>query len=286
LKKIIYIMGAGRSGTTVLDIILGNAEGVFSCGELTRYPELNGVPHDYPETSETYRFWSDFEGIFKKKSKGTIDYRSLYALYRKFDHHDGFVRNYFGLHSVDDQRRYQQYSVAFFDTLFELSGKDVLVDSSKYPNRALTLSALMPYDLYFIYLVRNPAGVARSFQKKNVEQPSRGWLSSSIYYFVVNAACALVKKRLQRSFPVLLIKYEDLMTDPVGTLEKIQNTCGIALTRSIELVQEQQPLAVGCLFDGNRLRLKKHITLKGDDVHGPHRFKDRMTLTLNYFWWR
>ena len=32
--KVIYIMGCGRSGTTILDIILGNHSGFLSLGEL------------------------------------------------------------------------------------------------------------------------------------------------------------------------------------------------------------------------------------------------------------
>ena len=43
-KKIIYIMGAGRSGTTLLDIVLGNQNTMFSCGEINRFAIRNGNP--------------------------------------------------------------------------------------------------------------------------------------------------------------------------------------------------------------------------------------------------
>jgi hypothetical protein len=33
--QVFYIASAGRSGSTLLDIILGNSKEVFSCGELT-----------------------------------------------------------------------------------------------------------------------------------------------------------------------------------------------------------------------------------------------------------
>ena len=42
-KQILYVMGAGRSGTTIADIILGNQRGFFSCGELNRFPVRQGV---------------------------------------------------------------------------------------------------------------------------------------------------------------------------------------------------------------------------------------------------
>ena len=37
-------MGAGRSGTTLLDILLGNGDGFVSCGELNRFPRHQGHP--------------------------------------------------------------------------------------------------------------------------------------------------------------------------------------------------------------------------------------------------
>ena len=44
MQKIVYIMGAGRSGTTLLDIMLGNNPGIFSAGELNRFPVRDGIP--------------------------------------------------------------------------------------------------------------------------------------------------------------------------------------------------------------------------------------------------
>ena len=64
-KKIIFIMGAGRSGTTILDIALGNADGVFSCGELNRYPVRKGIPTGFHKMPDRGIFWKRFTKIFK-----------------------------------------------------------------------------------------------------------------------------------------------------------------------------------------------------------------------------
>ena len=45
-SNIIYIIGSGRSGTTLLDILLGNGNNIFSAGELNRFTKRNGIPHD------------------------------------------------------------------------------------------------------------------------------------------------------------------------------------------------------------------------------------------------
>ena len=50
--KVIYILGAGRSGSTLLDIILGNNGGVLSCGELRKFEELSGRPRGVDAKSD------------------------------------------------------------------------------------------------------------------------------------------------------------------------------------------------------------------------------------------
>ena len=54
--RVIYVMGAGRSGSTTLGITLGNCEGVFYAGELDNWLVRSGVPP--VEDSERARFWS------------------------------------------------------------------------------------------------------------------------------------------------------------------------------------------------------------------------------------
>ena len=41
--NLIYLIGAGRSGTTILSLLLGNSESVTSLGELHQLPEYMGL---------------------------------------------------------------------------------------------------------------------------------------------------------------------------------------------------------------------------------------------------
>ncbi len=62
--KIIYIMGAGRSGSTILDILLGNGEDILSCGKLRWYVAKQGIPSGgkkiYPSTSAGKQKYPDY----------------------------------------------------------------------------------------------------------------------------------------------------------------------------------------------------------------------------------
>src|ERR1700683_3122094 len=54
--KVIYVMGAGRSGSTILGVTLGNCEQFFFAGELDKWLARSGVPQ--LEDAERIRFWS------------------------------------------------------------------------------------------------------------------------------------------------------------------------------------------------------------------------------------
>ena len=54
--QVIYVMGAGRSGSTTLGITLGNCPGVFYAGELDNWLVRSGVPQ--VEDEQRMRFWA------------------------------------------------------------------------------------------------------------------------------------------------------------------------------------------------------------------------------------
>ncbi len=55
--KVIYVMGAGRSGSTTLGITLGNCANVFYAGELDNWLVQVGRCRRW-KTAERARFWS------------------------------------------------------------------------------------------------------------------------------------------------------------------------------------------------------------------------------------
>lgn len=55
-KTILYIMGCGRSGSTILDILLSNSKDVFTVGELRYYFNFKG--EDNSKKSHNAVFWA------------------------------------------------------------------------------------------------------------------------------------------------------------------------------------------------------------------------------------
>src|SRR5664280_1893857 len=54
--RVIYVMGAGRSGSTILGVTLGNCDGAFYAGELDAWLARSGEPQ--LEDADRLRFWA------------------------------------------------------------------------------------------------------------------------------------------------------------------------------------------------------------------------------------
>jgi hypothetical protein len=168
----------------------------------------------------------------------------------------------------------------------EFFNKSIIVDSSKYPMRAILLSKIFNDKISFIYLSRNPSAVVESFQKKDVEQPSKSRLMAHLYLLTVNTLSKHIIKILGKTNRVSVINYEDLLQSPVAALKKIESELNIDLDNSKKIIEKNEPLKVGLLFDGNRLRLENEIIFrKGDVETKPKKMSDRFFYGLHKLFW-
>ncbi|MBS1746339.1 MAG: sulfotransferase [Bacteroidetes bacterium] len=285
-KQVIYIIGSGRSGTTLLDIILGNAAGVFSAGELNRFTERNGTPTD-TNNIELMNFWEKVcTGLSKQINEPPIHYAGLS---KKFEHHFSF----YYLFIPPNKKQfsiYANFQQKFFDALqtnvqtqFQ---KNIIIDSSKYALRGYFLSMILGKQISFINIKRNPLAVVESFQKKDVEQEPKSRLKANLYLLAVNCLSLWVFKKLKNKHALSSIYYEDLLKDPLSTLSGIENDLGISLQKAKDIISENHQLKVGYLFDGNRLRVEKMISLKRTNAtYKPSNFIDSIFYSLHKITW-
>ncbi len=282
MKKVVFILGAARSGSTLLDIVLGNGPETFSCGEMIIFPKRRGIPHGGAEVPEREDFWQRVGTTVCDKSG--MDYATLETVADKIEHHAYFLNHAFSLYAPSAVERYSTYINLMFDTVFELSGKNILIDSSKRPSRALALNKFLHYDIYIIYLIKNPVEVIRSFSKKDVEQASKSWFSANLYYFIANAfSCVVGKKFPKERF--LTIYYENLLEYPVEQLALIEDRFSIDLSIAKERIQFNQPLDIGHIFDGNRIRMQESLVLNRHVKFTDKQSYEFITSSLNRFWW-
>lgn len=262
-NRVIYIIGAGRSGTTLLDIILGNASDIFSAGELNRFTKRNGIPSNARDEAIS-DFWLSVSDQLKTESFN--EPRRYLKLAHKFEYHTSFYQFALSPYEKAEFKTYAGYQQALFRSIAKnaekYQGKNIIVDSSKYPLRALVLAKIFQKDISFIYIKRDPSIVVESFQTKNIEQPAKSRMGANIYLLAVNALAVWAVKKLCKTNKVSVIRFDDLLSAPVAELERIEKDIGLDLGIPKQLIKQKLPLKVGYLFDGNRLRLNEQIVLR------------------------
>lgn len=284
MKKVIYILGAGRSGTTLLDIILGSNPTIFSGGELNRFAEYGGKPVSIDNHSETALFWEKFRTRMPLEWQED-NFRQVHKFCKQFEYHTGIFKSRSYNKSVYF-KEYNQYIQTFFDTLSSFVSQPILIDSSKYPLRGYFMSKILKYDIAFIYLKRNPVDVVRSFEKKDLEQPSKNWINANLYLFGVNITCLYIYNKLKKNHKTIAIKYDDLISNPETVLKQVGDQLNIDVSKSLEILRNNESFTPGLLFDGNRIRLEKNIFIKPKkDSKHTSGLKDKFTSFLHRAWW-
>lgn len=261
MPRVIYIMGTARSGSTILEILLGTGEGVFGAGELTSLVE-DGFVKDAKcscnEPTSKCLIWSRVRG---ELSQDNNQMQQLSKLQKKVDWHDGFLRQLFGRLKRNDMAKYAEQNRRLLAAIRKVTNCRVVLDSSKYAGRALALKRIVKTDISVICLTRSPAGLMSSFQKQNIdEQTPKSAMNTLVYYVVTLAslrfACRLLGDRVTE------IRYEDFVSDPINVLERIESSCEIDLSETKSRIKQKRAFDVGHIVTGNRLRKSGEVFLQ------------------------
>ena len=142
---------------------------------------------------------------------------------------------------------------------------------------------VLPYDIGYIFIKRDPIGVVYSFAKKNTYLPSKGWFSANIYYLMVNILCHYASRKLRKRHPVIEMKYEEFIKNPEELLTQIGKKLDLDLSESIRLIQNDDFLKVGELFEGNTIRIEPQIKLRREGSVYPKKLKKQGNKSIKLF---
>jgi len=272
--SVIYIMGYGRSGSTLLDTILNNHADITSVGALSNFFEW-AARNERCACGSAFRqceFWSlvyqDFAdrmgqelGRYKKVQLAVESQVSL-------------PRSLCGGLSAAVTSEYARMTQCLFESIAQASGTGIIVDSSKSARetsgRAYALKRYTSLDVRLIHLVRDVRGVVWSAiggpgspeRSQSRSTPLRA-ANAVAGWILANTACLCTAKRLGRD-AVLTVRYEDLVLDPTTELGRIGSFLALDMTGLSDRVRSCAPLNVGHNLGGNRLRFSGAITLKPD----------------------
>jgi hypothetical protein len=258
MPDILYVMGTGRSGTTILEVLLANDEGITGTGEL-KHIFRDGFVRDLQcacgKSGHQCELWARVLHALRWSPE---DCAALGKTIEQAESHANFPKVYLGLQDERAMDLYEKASTALFRSVARIMGSRVIVDSSKYPARALLLDRLYPNKLKVLCLTRSAAGLIEAFQKKNEgEQRPKGRFAVVTYYLYVLMCMRLVRIRLRDRCCV--VRFEDLNRDPCSVLTKIEQWSGYSLATARAKVSRGEEFEVGHIMTGNRLRKKGKV---------------------------
>jgi len=273
--NVLYVVGLYRSGSTIFDIILGNHEDVVSVGELRSLPLVGWDGNEQCSCGVDVAncpFWTAVRSEWNA-SVGGDKARRLAELVERFErlrwapaHLASWV-----LGPRATLREYGELTAKLFEAIARVSGKNIIVDSTKYPGRALALLRTGRVRVHLIHLVRDGRAVIWSCHRKpNVDLQGResGLPTEEVArittrrWFWINlfssAAVALGRPRGIR------IRYEDLVSDPKAVLGRVGEMVGIDFGPLVDKLERGDPIGVGHMVAGNRVRHQSGIRLRPD----------------------
>lgn len=229
---VLMIVGHGRSGSSIIERMLGGSDGFTNVGE-AYFTFRIGVTRNLPcrcgQPFDECVIWqqigrSAFGGWNHDDAEWMADYFDTHLRYRQLP----ALARRLSAHRADaDDRRYAATFESLYRAIADTAGGDVIIDSSKHLGHAVAMARSDEIDLRVLHLVRDPRGNAYSWQKRGVDLGPMGLADRSMPVFSPARTAVdwvtrnfLTDRLLPPTVPCVRLRYEDFAGEPVGTLER------------------------------------------------------------------
>lgn len=263
--KVIFITCWGRSGSTILNNILGEIPGFFGAGELhsvwRAYIEgsvLCGCGHALRRCEVWSHVMRRLEDTFDAGEMDEVHSRLIPL------HNTSEIRQPApGSQLMKDLVTYRTAASALYRTITEITGARVIVDATKQPVDAAVVGTTPGIQSCIVHLVRDPRAVAFSWARRK-EAPEVAGTKEMARFSVARSAANWVRWNLaaetaRKALPgtkSTLLRYEDLIESPRLSLNRVLELAG----------EEGKPLP---LKDETAVQLTQNHTVEGN----PGRFR-------------
>lgn len=213
--RVLYITGWCRTGSTLLGNLLGELDGVVHVGELA-YLWANGVLRT--GTNTTCGCGADLLGcpVWTKVVDRLTPSPATYAAAR-IAAHDAHLRTRHTRARLRSPGPALAPMVDGYTAITEVTGSDIIVDSSKFPAEAAALLSLD--DVQVLHLVRDPRATAYSWRRAKAYIPAMGVARSTAYWTGFNLASDWIGAAYPDRY--LRIRYEDFAARPASVFAEI-----------------------------------------------------------------
>ncbi len=282
--RVLYIGGASRSGSTVLERLVGLLPRTQTLGEV-RHLWSRGVLEDQRcgcgEVFSRCPLWTD---VGRKAFGGwdSVHAENMVMIQNRFDRSWRIPSNVWRSWLRRQNSaivRYADAHARVYRAAKDLTNSLVVVDSSKHVSQPYTLLGRQEIDLRVVQLVRDPRGVAYSWSKSVVRpeitgavefMPQFNPLKVALDWDVQNALFAF--GRLTHT-PRMVLRYEDLISNPRGSIAAIARFAGLEFPEMVGRVLDSSIVDLGVQHSvaGNPMRFKPGLVrLRSDQSWREH----------------
>lgn len=298
-SHIIYIAGAGRSGSTLLSNLLGQLPGAVSVGELYYLWERGlrdnilcgcGTPvRECPFWAEVLQRTSasmgvdDVAPLLAAGAAATRTRRIPWLLTaRGRDHFETAVQPFSDLLEH------------LYRAIREITGCQWIVDASKFPTYGFVLTRTRGLDVSVIHLIRDARAVGYSWQRKKYS-PDSGTLfgrmstgRSALIWDVWNVGAEVLGGLVpaERSYR---LRYESFIEQPEASLADIIRATGVNASPSDVITEGRVTMRQAHTIGGNPVRFERSMPLRLDTEWQRDMPAGRRALTTLLTWpllWR
>lgn len=227
MTKVLYITAWGRSGTTILDNILNSYPTVFSAGELV-YLWRRGLSQNrrcgcgqrFPDCRLWQRIRQVAYGDRQPDPRDVTRLQDTVARTR-------YARRLLTREAGPEVRGYRDLMARLYRAIGEVTGSELVIDSSKSPAGAAVLARLDGVEPYLLHMVRDPRAVAHSWMRPTpqldrsepVLMEQHGPWESSSRWLIWN----MLAERMAAAYPGRFrrLRYEDLVARPRAMVEDL-----------------------------------------------------------------
>lgn len=277
--RVVYVLGSGRTGSTILGQIMNSVEGIFFAGEAIDFWLRAVVENRLCGCGERARgcpVWGPVisaveDHLPESRLDRLIQARSQTWWARRVARGASIVSG----RSADVYAGEASSSVELlYRAIQDQTGASMIVDTSKFAFYAQALNSIPSIDLSFVHLVRDPRAVAHSWKRRkrildpeeDIWVPQFGSLSSTVRWISRNSTAISLARRAGR--PYVLIRYEDLVASPRRIIDRISAELGFDATRAALANESAQDLPPNHAIWGNPTRFESgKIELTLDDAY-------------------
>lgn len=276
-EKVIYIASDCRSGSTLLDLLLGNHDKITSVGELWRLEECLNNPESHCQcmcgkSIKECPFWEKVEYVLgvplekiKTKCHEKLVDRRLEQAIMLLNNHKLFTFCSYFLNSFKHDMECAANMLRLYDAISKVNKTPFIVDSSKVAYYFRLLYLIQPAKVKIIFLYRDGRGVTYSKMREarvTLEEAAKGWVKS-------NRMMQIMRFGIPKN-QIFMTKYEDLCKQPFKVLEKISHFIGIGFQKKMTRLDKCGKHNIG----GNPMKFHK----ENNKITLDERWKNKMNV--------